>query len=122
MRIIILLAIACATPAFAQPQEEAARLLAVSDELKQQAQILYDIATDGGHVEGSEPWSCEDYEAAGKAPAEGCIREDRWALCFGPTETIADDDPGLELFLSKYPDSLEDRKVALARTRASSCD
>lgn len=156
MRIIILLALACASPAFAQPQEESTRLLAVSDELKRQAQILRDIATD----DQEQPWFCEDYEAEGEAPAKGCVRErdmipvsrgewesierrlcgqngsvsrdedgpvcdedeSRRLLCTGPTETIADDDPGLELFLSKYPNSLEDRKVALAIERENSCD
>lgn len=43
-------------------------------------------------------------------------------ICTGPSEVIADNDPALELFREKEPNSLADRKVALAIERVNSCD
>jgi hypothetical protein len=62
------------------------------------------------------------YEREGEAQ-QSCIDDaKRQALCTGPTEVIADDDPALAFFRIDEGLSLETRKEALAIERVNSCD
>lgn len=139
LALLALAALTVTTPAPAadRPQGEVASLFAISEDLKKQAQLLYDIATDcefcaDDYPERAveQPWFCEDYEAEGEAAPKGCLREpgresrverESRLMCTGPTEVIADDDPALAFFRRDEGLSLETRKEALAMTRAG-CD